>query len=413
VTDALPALLDRGQLARETGLSRAGVDAVFRALDVVHLPGLRKPLVRRQDVERLIVENTYRDGERVRWRRPPVASAWIIARTTEGGSRRFEVRYRLGGRDTRTRYGGRFKTKRLAEARRAYIAAELAGRRVPDLRPLPDGPVLRPTLAAAAERWLASRLDLGPRSQSARRSACRRLVADLGERDPASLTVADVQDLVAALAKDLTPETVKAYITTLRAVLDHAGIEPNPARDRRVRLPRIVREEPKPPTRREVDALVEALPARFRLPVRLMEATGLRVGEACAATWGDLDVRDSRLRVSRTRTKGRSGGQRWVQIPGPLLEELLASTPPDDRGREARIFAGVTTDSVRRAMGRACERAGIASYGPHTLRHRRLSLWHAAGVPARELATRAGHSRPSMSLDTYSHVLVDDDDEWP
>jgi hypothetical protein len=43
---------------------------------------------------------------------------------------------------------------------------------------------------------------------------------------------------------------------------------------------------------------------------------------------------------------------------------------------------------------------------------RRLSLWHAAGVPARELAERAGHKRPSESLDTYSHIVPDDDDEW-
>jgi hypothetical protein len=66
VSGPLPELLDRKTLAAETGLSRAGVDAVFRALDVVHLPGLRKPLVRREDAQRLIAESTYRDGERVR-----------------------------------------------------------------------------------------------------------------------------------------------------------------------------------------------------------------------------------------------------------------------------------------------------------------------------------------------------------
>jgi integrase len=42
---------------------------------------------------------------------------------------------------------------------------------------------------------------------------------------------------------------------------------------------------------------------------------------------------------------------------------------------------------------------------PHDLRHRRLTLWHQSGVPARELAERAGHSKPSMSLDVYTHVM--------
>jgi integrase len=38
------------------------------------------------------------------------------------------------------------------------------------------------------------------------------------------------------------------------------------------------------------------------------------------------------------------------------------------------------------------------------LRHRRISIWHHEGIPARVLAERAGHARASMSLDVYSHV---------
>jgi len=40
----------------------------------------------------------------------------------------------------------------------------------------------------------------------------------------------------------------------------------------------------------------------------------------------------------------------------------------------------------------------------------RVSLaLHFQGVPARELANRAGHSKPSMSLDICSHVIVPDE----
>ncbi len=63
---ALPKLLDRKTLAAEMGLPRSAVDAVFRSLPVVALPGLRKPMVRREDVLRLLEESTFRDGERVR-----------------------------------------------------------------------------------------------------------------------------------------------------------------------------------------------------------------------------------------------------------------------------------------------------------------------------------------------------------
>ena len=64
---------------------------------------------------------------------------------------------------------------------------------------------------------------------------------------------------------------------------------------------------------------------------------------------------------------------------------------------------------MRDAIGRASRAAGLPLYSPHDLRHRRGSLWHASGMPARELAERLGHSKPSMSLDVYTHVMPPDE----
>jgi hypothetical protein len=58
------ALLTRSHL-RELGLERRAVDAVFRALPVVALPGYSRPLVRVEDYRTLLDEHTYRD-DRVR-----------------------------------------------------------------------------------------------------------------------------------------------------------------------------------------------------------------------------------------------------------------------------------------------------------------------------------------------------------
>ena len=58
------ALLSRGDL-RELGLERRAVDAVFRELPVVVLPGYSRPLIRVADYLALIAENTY-TGDRVR-----------------------------------------------------------------------------------------------------------------------------------------------------------------------------------------------------------------------------------------------------------------------------------------------------------------------------------------------------------
>jgi hypothetical protein len=58
------ALLSRTHL-RELGLERRAVDAVFRALPVVALPGYSRPLVRVEDYRTLLDEHTSRD-DRVR-----------------------------------------------------------------------------------------------------------------------------------------------------------------------------------------------------------------------------------------------------------------------------------------------------------------------------------------------------------
>jgi hypothetical protein len=62
---AMPgALLTRTHL-RRLGLERRAVDAIFRALPVVALPGYSRPMVRVEDYVQLIEHNTYRD-DRVR-----------------------------------------------------------------------------------------------------------------------------------------------------------------------------------------------------------------------------------------------------------------------------------------------------------------------------------------------------------
>jgi hypothetical protein len=58
------ALLSRTDL-RELGLERRAVDAVFRALNVVVLPGYSRPLIRVSDYLELIERCTH-NGERVR-----------------------------------------------------------------------------------------------------------------------------------------------------------------------------------------------------------------------------------------------------------------------------------------------------------------------------------------------------------
>lgn len=84
----------------------------------------------------------------------------------------------------------------------------------------------------------------------------------------------------------LKPSTVRNYVTKLRLILDYAGVAPNPARDKNVKLPAVVAEEPDPPSAGEFLAILDASAPRWGLPLVVLEQTAIRVGELQSLTWG-------------------------------------------------------------------------------------------------------------------------------
>jgi integrase len=88
------------------------------------------------------------------------------------------------------------------------------------------------------------------------------------------------------------------------------------------------------------------------------------------------------------------------------MEEIAATCPPDDRTAERRVFAGFSPDAVGNSMARACKAIGVPLFSPHDLRHRYASVKIREGVPVTDLAAQLGHAPTSMTLDTYSHVLL-------
>jgi len=288
-------------------------------------------------------------------------------------------------------------------ARRDLVAGELAAGRDPRLliAELGRAPVVPFTFRQVAEAWVASRLDVAETTRGHYRSRLKRINDRFGEHEPSAISVPDVGAFVAELAQELAPATVGLYLETLRLVLDFAGIKENPARSPLVKLPRKPRERVRPPSANQFLTLLSHIGKRWRLPLVVLEQTGMRVSEALGLTWGDVDLAERRCLLSETKTSR----PRWVQVPPWLLDILADTCPLEDRTATRPLFPGIERMALRNAMANACKLAGIPSFSPHDLRHRRLSLWHGQGVPAAELAARAGHSRASMTLDVYSHVM--------
>jgi integrase len=340
-------------------------------------------------------------------------SAHIRVRETKSG-RRFVVRFRMGGRAYPLLHGGSFPKQQLAKERRDFILGELAAGRDPRLTLValanPKAPALLPE---RFDDFSESRIDVSDKTKALYRNARDRL-GSLASRDPFSLTAGDVQMWVAELLKlKLSANTIGQYLSTLRQVLDFCDVEPNPARSRKVKLPAERLEEVSPPTRAEWKAIIGTLRRQFVLPLRLIEATGLRISELLQLSWGDIDFSTGRFRISRARTKRRTAGQRWLPVPSELLEEMKDLKPLEDRNPDGAIFAGISDWQVRHALSRACVDAGVVHRHPHELRHRRISLWIAHGIDRVAVKVWAGHSKASMSEDVYGHVVIDArEDEW-
>lgn len=336
-----------------------------------------------------------------------MSSLTITTRRTGSGPR-FVVRFRLGGRAYPLVHGGSFKTLRDAKARRDLVAGEIAGGRNPAdlLRAMTEAPPKRKPISEWTVDYAASRIDHAASTAGTLPSRLGAIDKAFGDQDPHALTFGDVQDWINELAeKGRKPGTIDNYLGTLRLVLDYVGIEKNPARDRRVKVPQQIHEEVNPPTDRQFLAMLDKM-TNWHLVAVAMEQTGMAIGETCQLAWGDVDVAENRFRLRRSTVKGQIRARaRIVQVPEWLMDVIADTCPLEDRTAERRVFTGLTGSAIRNVMRRACLAAGIPTFSPHDLRHRRATIWHHDGVVAKQLAERLGHSRASMSLDVYSHTM--------
>jgi integrase len=105
------------------------------------------------------------------------------------------------------------------------------------------------------------------------------------------------------------------------------------------------------------------------------------------------------LSVVQGEPKPPAGRDVRVELPRHVVE-LPAAV-------RVLLFPGVGADRLRTAIARACRAAGVPVFSPHDLRHRRVSLLHRQGLTSGEIGRFVGQRKPSVTADTYTHVLSD------
>jgi integrase len=156
--------------------------------------------------------------------------------------------------------------------------------------------------------------------------------------------------------------------------------------------------------------------------VSLLGYAGLRPEEALALQW--RHVRERTLLVEQAVSDGELKGQKTNRPPRtvdrltPLKQDLaewrLASGRP---AQDAFLFPGATPQRPwrdhdyrnwrKRHFRPAAEAAGVPTARPYDLRHSFASLMlHEGRVGIVDLASQLGHS-PTMTLNTYGHVIAE------
>ena len=243
-----------------------------------------------------------------------------------------------------------------------------------------------------------------------------------------------VQSLYSELVQEsYAPMTVRMVHGILHKALEQAviwGLIPSNPADH-IKVPRIERKSPQVLTVEECKQLLDSLRGHpYYALVYVMLYTGMRRGEALALRWSDVDyghrtvVVDESVRkvgneVSfgppKTRTSRRS-----VTVSEDVLAVLKAEKRRQNAARLAAgaawadldlVFADETghpldPDRVSQWFRSFAAKLGFGDLHIHCLRHTHASLLLALNVHPKTVQERLGHSTIVSTMDTYSHVAM-------
>jgi integrase len=287
----------------------------------------------------------------------------------------------------------------------------------------------RQTLAQFLERW---RDDLDPnmRRHTYRTYSLyvRHICAQIGHIHLKDLRPDHIQRCYTTLASHLAPGTVHRLHVVLRMALNQAVewdfILRNPTDG--TRPPAI------PSTTHHVlspDQLIALLRATHsdqnRTIYHLLATTGLRVNEALALRWSDLDEKKRAVCVTRSLdfygkepsfgpTKTKSS-RRTVHLTDEVFVDLMAHKQRlrfKAQGGEipelmftAKYGKPVRSNVLGWALKQDLNRAGLSPITVHELRHTAARILLKNGVPMQLVQPLLGHASIKTTIDVYGDLL--------
>jgi integrase/recombinase XerD len=220
--------------------------------------------------------------------------------------------------------------------------------------------------------------------------------------------------------RKLAAATVRRRIACLRAFFRHSaemGVLADPFSGWRLMLPRRKR-LPRALSRGEVKSLLAraidpvpwsgaSLGGQLGTTVRLMVATGIRVGELCKLRPEDVSPDGTSIRVHGKGSRDRIA---YIADPACRIEiQNIADRRRQAAGPAAPLFVNrhgskLNPQSIRQKLHRVAAAAGLARrITPHMLRHTAATLLIETGVDIRIVQRLLGHSSIATT-EIYTYV---------
>lgn len=152
----------------------------------------------------------------------------------------------------------------------------------------------------------------------------------------------------------------------------------------------------------------------------LLFMTGMRVGEATALQWKDIDLNNKTLSVNKTlfyisakdyqfvepKTKASN---RVIALDDNTIDYLTRWKEKQDEGGGIDFVLSYNTiptqkHTIRHIMKRHAEKAKVHDIRIHALRHSHASLLISMGMNALLIKDRLGHEDIKTTLGTYGHL---------
>jgi integrase len=252
----------------------------------------------------------------------------------------------------------------------------------------------------------------------------------LGDRPLAAIRPSEIQAWVRSRSGVLKPRTVELLyryvVAVLRSAVSDRLIAVNPAIGIKLPKPEVQRVVPLETS--VVERLIEVVPDHYRALVVLAAGTGMRQGECFGLTVDRVDFLRRQVTVDRQMLLMPGGGPafappktqasyRVVPLPQIVVDVLASHIAQYPSGASGLVFTNARGEAIHRTRFSddwrpAVKLAGApAGTGFHALRHYYASLLIRHGESVKVVQARLGHASATETLDTYSHLWPDSEDQ--